>query len=142
AGHSGPLNAVAFTPDGLAIVTGGHDGTIRVSPLNGSHARSIAVGAPVAGLAVSTDGEIIAGCADGRLRFFALDGTGRGELAATETPIVAVALSPDGQRIAAAGIRGSVSLIDRQSRAVERVLVGPGLPVWSLAFRLGTDELL
>ncbi|MGQ3359475.1 MAG: c-type cytochrome, partial [Phreatobacter sp.] len=36
----------------------------------------------------------------------------------------------------------SVAIIDRATRAVERVLVGPGLPVWSLAFRPGTDELM
>ena len=141
-GHAGPLNAAAFTPDGGAIVTGGHDATIRIAPLGEGHARSIAVGSPVAGLVVAADGEIIAGGADGWLRFFAADGTHSGEVVAAETPIVAVALSPDGRRVAAAGIRGSVALVDRQSRTVERVLVGPGLPVWSLAFRPGTEELM
>ncbi|KAF0136746.1 MAG: hypothetical protein FD152_928 [Xanthobacteraceae bacterium] len=96
----------------------------------------------MAGLVVAPDGEIIAGGADGRLRFFGPDGTRRGEVAAAETPIVAVALAGDGRRLAAAGIRGSVALVDRPTRAVERVLVGPGLPVWSLAFRPGTEELM
>ena len=36
--------------------------------------------------------------------------------------------------MAAAGIRGSVALIDRATRKLERTLVGPGLPVWSAAF--------
>jgi cytochrome c len=45
-----------------------------------------------------------------------------------------VALSRDGSLIAAAGIRGSVAIIDRLARKVERTLVGPGLPVWSAAF--------
>ncbi len=141
-GHAGPLNAAAFTPDGRAIVTGGHDATIRITPLGEGQPRSIDVGSPVAGLTVAPDGEIIAGGADGRLRFFGPDGMRRGELAVAETPIVAVSLSPDGRRVAAAGIRGSVALVDRSSRTVERVLVGPGLPVWSLAFRAGTEELM
>jgi cytochrome c len=141
-GHAGPLNAVAFTPDGDAIVTGGHDATIRITPLGNGHPRSIAVGSPVAGLVIAADGEIMAGGADGRLRFFAPDGARLGEVVVAETPIVAVSLSPDGRRVAAAGIRGSVALIDRPTRAVERVLVGPGLPVWSLAFRPGTEELM
>ena len=34
---------------------------------------------------------------------------------------------------AAAGIRGSVAIIDRAARRLERTLVGPGLPVWSVA---------
>ena len=57
-----------------------------------------------------------------------------GEIEAAQTPIIAVALSPDGRLIAAAGIRGSVAIIDRASRKLERTLVGPGLPVWSVAF--------
>lgn len=141
-GHAGPLNAVAFTPDGTAIVTGGHDATIRITPLGEGHARGIDVGSPVAGLVVAPDGEIVTGGADGRLRFFAADGARRGEVVAAETPVVAVSLSPDGRRLAAAGIRGSVALVDRASRTVERVLVGPGLPVWSLAFRAGTEDLM
>lgn len=141
-GHAGPLNAVAFTPDGKALVTGGHDATIRITPLGEGQPRSIDVGSPVAGLVVAPDGEIVAGGADGRLRFFGLDGVRRGEVAVAETPLVAVALAADGRRLAAAGIRGSVALVDRPSRTVERVLVGPGLPVWSLAFRPGTEELM
>src|SRR5262249_57427261 len=58
----------------------------------------------------------------------------RGEIPAQTTPVIAVAASPDGTRVAAAGIRGSVAIIDRQQRSVLRTLVGPGLPVWSLAF--------
>src|SRR5262249_32441695 len=49
-------------------------------------------------------------------------------------PIIAVALSRDGSLIAAAGVRGSVAIIDRRARKLERTLVGPGLPVWSAAF--------
>ncbi|RDJ19708.1 hypothetical protein DWF00_19710 [Bosea caraganae] len=141
-GHRGPVSAVAFAPDGSSVVTGGHDGTIRITPLNGGVARSIDTGQPVAGLVVAPDGEIVAGGADGRLIFLAADGPRAGEVTAAETPIVALALSPDGRRIAAAGIRGSVAIVERASRRVERVLVGPGLPVWSLAFRPGSDELL
>lgn len=53
----------------------------------------------------------------------------------------ATLLPPGDAWLAAAGIRGSVALIRTRTRAVGRVLVGPGLPVWSLAFRPGTDEL-
>src|SRR5262249_18323346 len=43
-------------------------------------------------------------------------------------------LSRDGGLIAAAGVRGSVAIIDRRARKLERTLVGPGMPVWSAAF--------
>jgi cytochrome c len=43
-------------------------------------------------------------------------------------------VSGDGALIAAAGIRGSVAIIDRGERKLLRTLVGPGLPVWSATF--------
>ena len=78
--------------------------------------------------------EIVAAGADGKIYFLSLAGELRGELAAQSTPVIAVAVSPDGTRVAAAGIRGSVAIIDRAQRSVARTLVGPGLPVRPLAF--------
>jgi len=66
--------------------------------------------------------------------FFSASGEQRGEIDSGQTPIVTVAVSGDGALIAAAGIRGSVAIIDRSSRSVARTLVGPGLPVWSATF--------
>lgn len=141
-GHRGPVSAVAFAADGQALVTGGHDGTLRLTSLEGTLQRTMSAGRPIAGLAVARDGTLVVGGVDGLLLFFAADGTPLGDARAGDTPIVALALSPDGKRLAAAGIRGSVALVDMAARSVERVLVGPGLPVWSVAFRPGTDELL
>ncbi|MCA0318388.1 MAG: c-type cytochrome [Proteobacteria bacterium] len=138
----GPLNAVAFAADGQSLITGGHDGAVRLFGPDGGQRRVVDTGVPVNGIVVAADGEIIAGGADGRLRFIAGDFTVAREVAASGTPVVAVALSPDGRRIAAAGIGGTVALVDRASGRIERTLVGPGLPVWSLAFRPGTDELV
>ena len=42
------------------------------------------------------------------------------------TPIIAVAMSGDGTLVAAAGIRGSVAIIERATRKLARTLVGPG----------------
>ncbi|QCI67904.1 c-type cytochrome [Phreatobacter stygius] len=146
AGHKGPLNAAAFTPDGRSLVTGSHDLTLRITPLGGGAARAVDVGVPVNALAIAAGGEIFAACADGRVHVFSPDGVKRGEIIASEAPLVALALSADGKRLAAAGIRGSVALIERQAAGdagrVERMLVGPGLPVWSVAFRPGGQELL
>jgi cytochrome c len=51
-------------------------------------------------------------------------------------------MSPDGKLIAAAGIRGSVAVIERQARKLGHTLVGPGLPVWSVAFFPDSHTLL
>ncbi len=91
---------------------------------------------------VAPDGEIIAAGADGKVYFLSPQGIVQGEIAASPTPIIKVALSPDGKLIAAAGIRGSVAVIDRKARKLERTLVGPGLPVWSVAFFPDSRTLL
>ncbi len=89
---------------------------------------------PLNAVAVARDGEIVAGSADGRVFFLAPNGELRGEIAASETPIIAIAVTNDGALVAAAGIRGSVAIVDRATRQLQRTLVGPGLPVWSAAF--------
>jgi cytochrome c len=48
--------------------------------------------------------------------------------------VISLAVSPDGALVAAAGIRGSVAVIERKERKLARTLVGPGLPVWSVVF--------
>ena len=58
----------------------------------------------------------------------------RGELEVGPTPIIALAITGDGALLAAAGIRGSVGIVERATRLLARTLVGPGLPVWSVAF--------
>src|SRR5204862_6821367 len=69
-------------------------------------------------------------------KVYVISGAGEpiGEIEAGPTPIIAVAVSGDGKLIAAAGIRGSVAIIVRRPRKLERTLVGPWLPVWSVAF--------
>ena len=44
--------------------------------------------------------------------------------------------------MAAASIGGSVAVIDRKTRSLARTLVGPGLPVWSVAFLPDSRTLL
>ena len=133
-GHAQNVNGVAFTPDGKSLVTVGYDLTVRIWPLSGEPPDVITLPAPLNAVAVAPDGEIVTGGADGKLRFLSADAKQAGEVQAGSTPIIALAISPDGARIAAAGIGGTVNLVDRNTRSVSSVLAGPGLPVWSVAF--------
>lgn len=133
-GHQQNVNGVAFTPDGKAVVTAGYDLTVRIWPLSGGAPVTVTLPTPLNAVAVASDGEIVAGAADGRVFFVSPQGALGAELAASEAPIIAVAVSPDGALVAAAGIRGSVAIIERGNRRLARTLVGPGLPVWSAAF--------
>jgi cytochrome c len=133
-GNAQNVNGVAFTPDGKSLVSAGYDLTLRIWPLDGAPPSVVTLPSPLNAVAVAPDGEIVAGSADGRVFFVSPTGDPRGELAAGETPIIALAATSDGRLIAAAGIRGSVAIIERGTRTLARTLVGPGLPVWSAAF--------
>jgi len=133
-GHQQNVNGVAFTPDGRSVVSASYDLTVRVWPLAGGAPTIVTVPSPLNSVAVAPDGEIVTGGADGKIYFLSPAGGLRGEVAASETPIIAIAVSPNGALVAAAGVRGSVAIIDRVTRKVARTLVGPGLPVWSAAF--------
>jgi cytochrome c len=142
-GHTQNVNGVAFAPDGRWLVSAGYDATLRVWPLAGAGAPVITtLPSPLNSVAVAPDGEIVAAGADGKLYFLTPAGELRGEIAAATTPIIALAVSADGKLIAAAGIRGSVTIIERAGRKVTRTLVGPGLPVWSVAFFPDNKTLL
>lgn len=133
-GHTQNVNGVAFTPDGKSLVSVSYDLTVRVWPLMDGPPDIITLPAPLNAVAVASDGEIVTGGADGKVRFLARGGKEVAEVQAGTTPIIALAISPDGARVAAAGIGGTVNLIDRKTYSLASALVGPGLPVWSVAF--------
>ncbi|WP_204329068.1 hypothetical protein, partial [Proteus mirabilis] len=74
---------------------------LRITRLGGGAARGVDIGVAVNALVVAADGEIAAAGADGRVHRVSADGVRQGDIAASETPLVALALSPDGRRLAA-----------------------------------------
>jgi cytochrome c len=141
-GHSQNVNGVAFSPDGSELVSAGYDATLRIWRLSDGDASVHTLPTPLNGVAIAPDGEIVVAGADGKVYFLSPQGELRGELQASPTPVIALALSPDGKLVAAAGVRGSVAVIDRKARKLEHTLVGPGLPVWSVAFFPDSRTLL
>jgi cytochrome c len=140
-GHKGPVNGVAFAADGMVASTG-YDATLRLWPGDGEPAKIVTLPAALNGVVVAPDGEIAVAAADGRLRLFSGRGEPLAEIAVGETPLIALAISADGMTIATGGLRGQVALIDRKARKVRATLVGPGPPVWSLAFLPDGKQLL
>ena len=142
-GHTQNVNGVAFTPDGRALVSVSYDQSVRIWPLTGATAPTVvAMPSPLNAVAVAGDNEIAAGGGDGKVYFLAGDGARSGDVAAGPRPVISLAVSPDGALAAAASIGGSVAIIDRKTHALARTLVGPGLPVWSVAFMPDSRTLL
>ncbi len=142
-GHTQNINGVAFAPNGRTLVSVSYDQSVRIWPLSGSSSPTVvAMPGPLNAVAVGGDGEIVAGGADGKLYFLSGAGAAAGEIAAGPKPVISIAISPDGALVAAASIGGSVAVIDRKARALARTLVGPGLPVWSVAFLPDSHTLL
>ncbi|MGH6727048.1 MAG: c-type cytochrome [Pseudolabrys sp.] len=141
-GNSQNVNGVAFSPDGRDLVSAGYDATLRIWQLADGGVTVRNLPTPLNSVAVAPDGEIVAAGADGKVYFLSPQGETRADLQASATPIIAVAISPDGKLVAAAGIRGSVAVIERKTRKLARTLVGPGLPVWSVAFFPDSHTLL
>jgi cytochrome c len=141
-GNTQNANGVAFTPDGKNVVSAGYDATIRIWPLKDGNEIVSNLPTPLNAVVIAPDGEIVAAGANGKVFFLSATGDVLAEVEASLIPVIAIAISPDGNLVAAAGIRGSVAVIDRKTRKVEHTLVGPGLPVWSVAFFPDSRTLL
>jgi cytochrome c len=142
AGHQGNVNGVAFDRMQAAVITAGYDATLRIWPLTGGQAIVVRLPAPLNAIATTFDGEIVVGGADGKLYIRKEDGSERLTIEAQDMPVTSLAVSPDGELIAAAGLRGAVTIVSRATGRTVATLVGPGLPVWSLAFHPDGKVLL
>jgi WD40 repeat protein len=141
-GHSAPVIAVAFSPDGKFLATASSRGVIRL--WDGARLRLLAVlsGHPEAvnDLEFSPDGKLLASAGqDGTLRLWAVPG---GALRKTiegpgGMPLFAVAFTPDGARLVTAGAAGRIVVWDAQDGEEKQALTGHTGAVQALAFGPG-----
>jgi cytochrome c len=141
-GHNQNVNGLAFTPDGGRLITVSYDATLRIWPLAGAgSARIVTLPAPLNAVVVAAR-HIIAAGANGKVFFLSASGEPEAELETAAAPLIALAVSADGKHLAASSIRGAIAIIDLESRTLERTLVGPGLPAWSVLFLPDNRSLL
>ena len=141
-GNSQNVNGVAFSPNGTAVISAGYDGTIRVWQTAGDGVSVHNLPSPLNSVVTAPNGDIIAAGASGKVFFLSSAGELLAAVEAGTTPIIQLAISKDARLVAAATTRGSVAVIDRNQRRLMQTLVGPGLPVWSVAFMPDNATLL
>jgi hypothetical protein len=112
AGHGDWVNAVVYSPDGRAIISGSRDGSIRIWDAGSGKEKSLVpVGEGVRELAISGDGAYLAGATEnGVVVWYAADGKLLDVLAGHAGRVNGVAFSADGRRIVAGGLDGTIKI--------------------------------
>jgi WD40 repeat protein len=123
-GHTEPVYAAVFGPDGRILATGGADGTVRLWDVSDpAHATPLSTpltgsGDRILGLAFSPDGGVLAaGGGNNTVRLWDVSEPRSpaqlgGTLTGAEGDVQAVAFRPDGRLLAAADAGGAVLLWD------------------------------
>ncbi|HJT79352.1 MAG TPA: WD40 repeat domain-containing protein, partial [Gemmataceae bacterium] len=148
-GHDGQVNAVAFSPDGKTLASGGQDCAVVLWDLVTGKARTTLRGhqEPVACVAFSPDGKLVASGSAGVLPGAAREKRGQvklwdaasGKERATLTlgkaggPVSALAFSADGKFLAAAGETAPLPSGTRTVNGIVQPLAPGAVGVWETA---------
>lgn len=140
-GHTGMVTAVAWSPDGSLLATGGVDGTIRVQrrPTRLAAASPIVLdghGGPVWGLSFSADGLLLASASgDHTVRVHDMAGDHDPVvLAGHGATVYSVAFSPDGAHLLSASRDRTARLWSTATWTQDRILAGHGGTVYCGSF--------
>ena len=148
AGHSGPVNSVAFSPDGKLVLTGSDDGTARLWETGSGKQVGILKGHSglVSSVAFLPDGKLVLTGSDERTVRLLETASGKqvGVLEGHSSPVHSVAFLPDGKLVLTGSLDRTARLWETGSGKQVGILKGHSSPVSSVAFcpwQAGADRL-
>jgi cytochrome c len=134
-GHQGNVNAVAFSADGATLYTGSYDGTIRAWDAATGAERGLVHdhGWGINAL-LMLDDMLVFGGLDGTLARVSPESGEAVELTHLNAPVLSLAVTADGSRIAAGFGNGTIRVFAAATWSLLEEYSNVYGPVWGLAF--------
>jgi WD40 repeat protein len=138
AGHAGPAQSIAYSPDGKWLISGGEDRALRLWQAESGRATSAlpAHTGPILAVAFQPDGKGFASAsADGSIKLWRPGATKESATLQGHTGAVrGLAYSPDGAKLASVGLDRSLRLWDLKQTGAVPVLLGLPAPALCVAW--------
>ncbi len=134
-GHTAPVMAVTFSPDGQTIATASWDSTIKLWTPKGQELKTLkGHSGELWNVVFSPDGKTLASASsDQTVKLWNIDGTELHTLTGHTGAVIEVMFSPDGQRLASSGIDGLIKIWDMNGQELQSFKAHQGW-VWGLRF--------
>lgn len=142
-GHSGQVQAIAFSPDNSLVATGGRDRILRLwQPDDGTLLTSIDTTFKIRDIAFSPDSQLIAmAYLDNSLQIWDTSGRLLTTLAGHKDNVTRVVFSPDGERLVSGSDDNTVRLWTRNGQLLATLTAHQG-PVTAIHFSSDGQRLI